>query len=131
MRRRVLVFVLAIVGAAALGRGGEVKCPVANGDFSRPIVASDTPSYVPPKLKKQTRPRYPSAARKQKVEGVVAVELLIDANGCVAATRVVESVPGLDEAARECVGKWRFTPAQLDGQPIATRAMAPVLFRLW
>jgi len=37
-------------------------------------------------------------------------------------------VPGLDEAALECVGKWRFKPARKNGKPVPTVVRARVEF---
>jgi protein TonB len=39
-------------------------------------------------------------------------------------------VPGLDEAALDCVTRWRFNPALKNGQPVATIAHVPVSFRI-
>lgn len=86
---------------------------------------------VPPQLTKRVRPKYPRAAFDKKIEGAVVVELLIDAEGRVAQARVVQSVPGLDEAAVECVRKWRFKPALKNGQPVATVAQAPIVFKIY
>jgi periplasmic protein TonB len=38
---------------------------------------------------------------------------------------------GLDEKAMEAVGRWRFKPATLNGQPVATRIMVEVDFHLY
>jgi TonB family protein len=132
MRTRLMALMSLMLGGALVVRAEELKCPKPNGDFARPykIVtqAAGGPSYVPPKVKKVTRPKYPDSAYNNRIEGVVLVELLIDEGGCVAATRVVESIPGLDEAALACVSKWRFVPAQQDGHPVATVAQAPISF---
>jgi len=61
----------------------------------------------------------------------VEVEFLIDVKGRVASTRIIRSVPGLDEAAVECVRKWRFEPARKAGKVVATVARAPVTFRIY
>jgi len=77
-----------------------------------------------------TRPQYPAEARARKIEGTVVVELLIDTEGRVARSRVIQSVPGLDEAALACVQTWRFAPAVKHGQRVPTIAHAPIAFRL-
>lgn len=85
----------------------------------------------PPRPIKLTRPRYPSAAFTKKIEGTVVVEILIDERGRVTSARVVQSVPLLDEAARETVGEWIFSPAMKDGRPVPALAHAPVTFRIF
>jgi TonB family protein len=84
----------------------------------------------PPKPLHVTRPQYPAEAQARKLEGTVVVELLIDAEGRVARSRVIQSIPGLDEAAIACVQAWRFAPAVKNGQRVPTIAHAPIAFRL-
>jgi protein TonB len=38
---------------------------------------------------------------------------------------------GLDEKAVEAVSRWRFRPATLNGQPVATKIAVEVDFRLY
>ena len=76
--------------------GGEVKAPSKIRDV---------------------KPAYPAIARDARVQGVVIVEAIIDATGRVADTRVLRSIPLLDEAAVEAVRQWEFTPTQLNGTP--------------
>ena len=83
-----------------------------------------------PQPVKITRPDYPKAARKARIQGTVVVMIVIDANGRVSEAEVVESKPGLDDAALKCVKGWRFRPAQKAGVPVGTVAMAPVSFRI-
>jgi TonB family protein len=84
----------------------------------------------PPRAIKIVKPKYPKDALAKGIEGVVEVEILIDAGGKVTRARVLKSVPGLDEAALDTVERWRFSPAMKNGHPVATTARAPVMFRL-
>jgi TonB family protein len=84
----------------------------------------------PPALLRVTNPRYPRDAYNRGIQGVVELEIVIDQTGQVAKTRIVKSIPELDAAAIQCVMEWRFRPAELRGQPVATTAAAPVVFRL-
>jgi protein TonB len=94
--------------------------------------ASDTPAYdEPPKLVKKTRPKYPEAAFRDKLEGTVVVEIMIDDRGNVQDATVATSNPAFDQAALESVKKWRFKPARKDGKAVATRARVPVVFRIF
>jgi TonB family protein len=74
-------------------------------------------------------PAYPPAAREQGIEAVVITELMVDVNGNVAAVRLIKSVPMFDEAAMNAVREWRFSPAQLNGQPHQSRATVTFMFR--
>jgi periplasmic protein TonB len=78
-----------------------------------------------------TRPQYPQDAFVKKIEGTVTVEIVIDINGRVVQTRILRSIPALDAAAIECVKQWTFSPAIKNGHPVASRANAPVTFRIF
>jgi protein TonB len=84
-----------------------------------------------PQIIRQTKPLYPQEAFVKKIEGVVEVEFLIDAQGEVPSARVIRSVPMLDAAAIATVKQWRFRPAMKGGRPVATIARAPVAFRIF
>jgi len=84
-----------------------------------------------PVLLRSVRPLYPPEAFVQKVEGTVRLEILIDATGRVARTRVLESIPALDPAAVACVEQWRFEPARKAGQAVPALAQAPVRFTIY
>jgi TonB family protein len=101
--------------------------PRSAAGAGHPLTGYDSP----PKPVRITRPEYPAQAFADKLEGTVIVEVLIDSSGRVVRSRVVQSVPGLDEAALECTRQWEFTPAIKDGKPVPTIAHAPVQFRIY
>jgi protein TonB len=78
-----------------------------------------------------TRPVYPQEAFIKKIEGIVELEILIDASGKVVRARVIRSIPLLDAAAIQTVYQWVFEPALKNGRPVATLASAPVGFRIY
>jgi TonB family protein len=85
----------------------------------------------PPKLIKQTQPKYPRWAFDQRIQGIVNLQIVIDGSGRVAAWKIVRSIPSLDAAAVACVRQWSFSPARAKGRPVATMASAPVSFRIY
>jgi TonB family protein len=78
-----------------------------------------------------SRPQYPRRAFDAKVEGTVLLEILISSSGGVVHAEVRRSIPGLDEAAVDCVKQWSFEPAFRAGKPVPTMAAAPVTFRIY
>lgn len=84
----------------------------------------------PARLLNQSRPVYPHDAFIKQIKGTVVVEIMIDATGHVIPVRIVESIPGLDKAAIECVRQWTFAPAMKHGRPVAMVAQAPIRFNL-
>jgi protein TonB len=75
-------------------------------------------------------PAYPDAAREAHVEGTVMIQALIGRDGMVKDTKVVKSVPGLDDAAASAVRQWQFKPAMAKGAPVATWVAIPVKFSI-
>jgi periplasmic protein TonB len=117
------------VGGVVGGVPGGVLGGVigGTGDIPVPVTSYDRA----PRLLRLVKPEYPQDAFVKKVQGVVYVEILIDANGRVVRTRVTRSIPLLDAAAIAAVRQWVFAPAVKGGQPVATLAMAPVTFTLY
>jgi periplasmic protein TonB len=118
-----------VEGGVVGGVPGGVLGGVVGGTGDIPVPVTDYDR--PPRLIRQVKPRYPQEAFVKKVEGVVVVEILIDAAGRVARARVIRSAPLLDEAALEAVRSWVFEPAVRHGRPVATAAVAPVSFRIY
>ncbi|HUE90044.1 MAG TPA: M56 family metallopeptidase [Vicinamibacterales bacterium] len=81
-----------------------------------------------PRKVKDARPIYPLDAREAGVQGVVIVELRIEPDGRVGATRVLRSIPLLDQAALDAVQQWEFEPTRLNGAPVAVVMTVTVQF---
>jgi periplasmic protein TonB len=97
---------------------------------SAPTAETTQQNDRPPALLRQTRPSYPPRAFYRGIEGTVELEILIDKTGRVVKTRIMKSIPELDAAAVQCVMEWKFRPAEIAGQPVATLASAPITFRI-
>ena len=77
------------------------------------------------------RPAYTAAAREQKIEGEVVLEVLFQASGTIRVLRVVEGLGyGLDARAVEAARQIRFKPAEREGKPIDSRARVRIRFQL-
>ena len=71
-----------------------------------------------PKVSKEVHVSYTADALRAKVQGGVALEAVVRADGTVGEVRVVHSLDrryGLDEAAVKALKQWQFTPGQKDG----------------
>jgi protein TonB len=71
-----------------------------------------------PRTIARVNPVYPRIAQSARVEGVVILEAVIDAQGRVERVGVLRSIPQLDQAAIEAVKQWTFTPTLLNGVPV-------------
>jgi TonB family protein len=63
------------------------------------------------KVTKMSQPRYPATAFRMKVEGVVKLGIVVNADGSVEDVTVVSGHTLLKSAAAECVKQWKFEPA--------------------
>ena len=76
-------------------------------------------------------PVYTEMARKARLQGVVIIEAIIDAQGNVINAHVLKGMPmGLDKAAVEAVNKWKFRPAMLQGKPVKVYYTLTVNFQV-
>lgn len=67
-------------------------------------------------------PPIPRSELPLGLQGDVVVEVTIDAQGEVVETRVLQAIGhGIDEKILSTLRTWRFTPATLDGVPVASK----------
>jgi protein TonB len=84
----------------------------------------------PPRLISSPPPIYPPNARRQRVQGEVVMDALVDETGKVVETTVISGPLALQSAAREAVRGWKYAPARLNGEPIPVHATVNVRFAL-
>jgi len=123
-------------GPGGIGNG----CCDGVGDSTGPYLGSGPPGIFPagkkgvtvPQVIYNPEPSFSDEARKAKVQGVVLLLLVVGKDGRPYDIRVGQSLGmGLDEKAIEAVGRWRFKPATLNGQPVATQIAVEVDFHLY
>lgn len=97
---------------------GPSGVPMARGDSPEPI-AGQNPS-----------PRYPSGALRRRESGTVMVRVDVGPDGVPTSTSLVEGSGSrdLDKAALDAVRRWRFRPAQINGQPTVGSVVVPISF---
>jgi TonB family protein len=93
-----------------------------------------TPPTVYFTYKNRNPPHYPVDAIHKGEEGIVMLDVTIDALGNVAGVRVdqhgTNAVASLQIAAMDAAKKWKFNPARKDGKPVAGTMRIPVRFSL-
>ena len=72
----------------------------------------------PPTKIKDVKPVYPAMAQSARIGGVVIIEATIGPDGKVIDTKILRSVPLLDQAALDAVRQWEYTPTLLNGVPV-------------
>ncbi len=89
------------------------------------------PGIVPPKVLEKTEPNYTDQARSAKLEGTVALVMVVGTDQRAHDIKVTKSLdPGLDASAVASIKAWRFQPGSKNGKPVPVRAVIEVNFRL-
>ena len=96
------------------------------------VIFADGPDFdVRPVPLKTPPPDYPHKLKRDGVSGVVAVKVLIDETGSVTECTVSKSTnPEFDGAALDAVKRWKFKPAQKDGNPVKAKLLIPIQFQI-
>jgi protein TonB len=98
---------------------GLILLPSVRADFNPPVLVRSVP------------PVFPDAMRREHVNGVVLVSCEVDSQGNVSDTKVEKaSNAEFTEPALAALKKWKFKPAQRDGNVIAIRVSIPIKFTL-
>ena len=70
-------------------------------------------------------------ARKARIQGEVALAIVVDVDGRPKNIKVVRSVGhGLDEESMRAIKHWRFSPGTKDGVPVPVQVDVTMNFRL-
>lgn len=78
------------------------------------------------------KPAYPVEARQRREEGLVILAVQVSREGFPSRIQIGQSskFERLDRAAVEAVSQWRFTPARLGPQAVASQIEVPIHFKL-
>jgi protein TonB len=127
-----------VVGGVAGGIPGGVIGAVVGG---LPESAVEPPPPVrplrvsglvkEPAKVRHVNPIYPPVASAARVEGVVILEALVDVQGHVVEVKILQAASSFfEDAAREAVRQWIYTPTLLDGVPVPLIVTVTVTFQL-
>src|SRR5206468_4402341 len=97
------------------------------------LVNLSDPGVIPPVVERAPSPVYPPIALRQRAEGAVELNVLVDEKGTVLDAQVVQGQPGrsgLNEAALDSVKKRRHRPATKTGVPVKAWRSIRVRFEL-
>jgi len=86
---------------------------------------------TPPRAIYAPDPEYSEEARRERVQGIVVIELVVDKSGRPRDIKLASPIGyGLDEKAMDTVKTWKFEPSRRGGEPVAVYANIEVAFRL-
>jgi protein TonB len=86
---------------------------------------------APPIAHRKVDPKYVASAVADQVEGKVQLACVIGTDGSVSGIEVVRGLDNrLNASAIEALGKWEFSPATRQGEPVAVDVLVEIPFRL-
>ena len=74
-------------------------------------------------------PEYPGAARPGKLQGVIALDVVVGRDGSVLEVQALNGPEILAQAAKDALRWWRFQPYRVDGQPVVVETTMAVEFK--
>jgi TonB family protein len=76
-------------------------------------------------VKTRVEPAYPRLALKYHLEGVVKLQVVVDANGHVKGSKAIGGNPLLVQSAQDAVKKWEFEPGKEETTEIIAITFQP------
>jgi len=84
-----------------------------------------------PKKTRDVKPVYPASMQRQRLQGVVVVDMVVSEAGCVTDAHVVRSVaPALDLAALQAASRWTYAPLRHGDHAHPVHMMVTINFTL-
>jgi len=74
-------------------------------------------------------PDYPEAARRENLQGVIVLDVVVGRDGSVLDMHAVNGPAVLAQAAMDALRWWRFEPYRVDGQPVVVETTVAVEFK--
>ena len=128
-----------VAGGSMGGVIGGVIGGVATAASAAPIAPKALKPRAPirvggnvrqPKPIVRVPPEYPPIARQVHMQGVVAIDAILDEQGNVVEMKVVSGPPLLYQAALNALAKWKYEPTYLNDQPVAVELIVTITFTL-
>ena len=86
---------------------------------------------TPIRLIEGMQPAYPEELKATGEDGEARIRAIVDETGSVGEASIESaSNPAFGQAALEAVRKWRFQPAEKDGEPVPQTVVIPLIFKL-
>ena len=77
----------------------------------------------------RVEPVYPAEARQAKLEGTIALDIVVGRDGSVASMRALNGPAVLARAAMDALRWWKFEPYRLNGEPTVVETTVAVEFK--
>lgn len=102
-------------------KSDETASPVANVQVA--------PEVMEKLLVHRVEPVYPLEAKKQGLQGVIALDVIVGRDGSVVSMHALNGPDILARAAMEALRWWRFEPYRVNGEPVVVETTLAVEFK--
>lgn len=123
-----------LASAEMQGSGRVANAPLPSNFDITSEINSILPSgpVNPPSVIKKVKPIYPEEARVAGIEGKTVLKVTILFGGTIGEIKILQSSgrDDFDQAAVECVKKWKFKPAMQSGIRVAMPVQIPITFEI-
>ncbi len=129
----ILGFVFLLIASAVFwwkwNRGWEQLEP-----GTRSADATSVPVQVPTDVMQkllvhQVQPVYPEEARRENLQGVIALNIVVATDGSVVSTQALNGPDVLAQAAMDALRWWKFQPYRVNGRAVTVETTMAVEFR--
>jgi periplasmic protein TonB len=96
-------------------------------------VARPGQDVTAPQVVREVKPVYTESAKKERIQGTVAMDVVVQADGSVGdvtVTRSLDKQHGLDDEAVKAAKQWRFAPGKKDGNAVPVLVEIEMSFTL-
>jgi TonB family protein len=130
-----LVAVVFLLSAAAIWwRWNRAWEELESGLRSSPSAAETPRAQVPAEMMQKllvhrVEPVYPAEARKEKLEGTIALNIVVGRDGSVLIMHALNGPDVLARAAMDALRWWKFEPYRINGEPAVVETTVAVEFK--
>lgn len=102
----------------------------ASGTASADMPRAQVPAEVMEKLLvHRVEPVYPAEARKQNLQGIIAIDIVVGRDGSVITMHPLNGPEVLARAAMDALRWWKFEPYRVNGEPVVVASRVAVEFK--
>lgn len=130
-----LAVILIALAAAVWWKWNRSWLELESGLKSATVTDSDKPqAQVPAEVMEKllvhrVEPVYPPDARKENLQGIIALDIVVGRDGSVIAMHPLNGPDLLARAAMDALRWWKFEPYRMNGEPVVVESRVAVEFK--
>jgi TonB family protein len=130
-----VLLLLAIAAAAFWWRWNREWARLESGLKTQGAALTEKPqAQVPAEVMEKllvhrVEPAYPAEARKENLQGVIALDIVVGRDGSVLSMRALNGPEILARAAMDALRWWKFAPYPVNGEPAVVETTVAVEFK--